>query len=193
MPQHLVQFLHFFVPLKSSSVPQKVKNAVSLLEQARSRLVQRQFCNNFGKDGKAKTITPTCCRMCRDNQVQGLQSYDKTPSLKTVLDTPTHVCYVPPPCPDLPFLVFLEFLAFFFCKEFQTCLSVFQRKTKGQQLKGKIVLAPFHTLSRFSTLFQKIFPRTSLKIKALKGVFWEKRKEKDQTILHVSCCAFVLL
>ena len=41
-----------------------------------------------------------------------------------------------------------------------------QRKTKGQQQKGKIVSALFHTFSHFSTLFHTFSPRTSLKIKA---------------------------
>ena len=45
----------------------------------------------------------------------------------------------------------------------------FPRKTKGQQLKGKIALALFHTFSHFSTLFHTFshfFPRTFLQIKA---------------------------
>ena len=70
-----------------------------------------------------------------------------------------------------------------------------QRKTKGQQLKGKIVSALFHTFSHFkiSTLFhtfQHFSPRAFLKIKAFLN---KRKKEKDQTMLHVSCFTFVLL
>ena len=53
------------------------------------------------------------------------------------------------------------------------------RKTKGQQLKGKIVSALSHTFSHFSTLFtrfQNFSPRTSLKIKAV-----SKENNKKQT------------
>ena len=50
-----------------------------------------------------------------------------------------------------------------------------QRKTEGQQLKGKIVLALFHTLSHFSTL---ILPNFSyLKIRLLKENFKKKKKK----------------
>ena len=60
---------------------------------------------------------------------------------------------------------------------------IFQRKTKGH----------FFTLSRtfphFFTRFQNFTSRTSLKIKAI----FKENKEKDQTILHISCRTFVLL
>ena len=39
----------------------------------------------------------------------------------------------------------------------------FQRKTKGQQLKGKIVSALFHTSSHFSTYFHTFSPRAFYK------------------------------
>ena len=48
--------------------------------------------------------------------------------------------------------------------------SFAHRKTQGQQLKGKIVSALFHTFSHFSTFsspFQNFPPMTFLKIRAL--------------------------
>ena len=89
-----------------------------------------------------------------------------------------------------------------------TDLGFSQRKTEGQQLKGKIVSALFHTFWQFSTHFHtfseffRIFPpRLFLRIKGFYCCFGSKirkenkreKKEKDQTILHVSCCTFVLL
>ena len=74
-----------------------------------------------------------------------------------------------------------------------------QRKVEGQQLKGKIVSALFHTFWHFSTLFAffRAFLQDFLRIK---GFYYclvqrdEKRiKRKKQIILHVSCCTFVLL
>ena len=41
-----------------------------------------------------------------------------------------------------------------------------QRKTNGQQLKGKIVSALFRTFPHFFTLLQNFSPRTFLSIKA---------------------------
>ena len=81
-----------------------------------------------------------------------------------------------------------------------------QRKTKGQQLKGKIVSALFRTfwhLSTHSHTFSELFPQdffleirgfTFTTVLAQRD---EKRpkgnKKEDKTILHVSCCTFVLL
>ena len=68
---------------------------------------------------------------------------------------------------------------------------LYSEKTKGQQLKGKIASALLHTFSHFSALFHtfRIFPRTFVKLRPV----YKRIKEKDQTILHVSCCTFVLL
>ena len=66
------------------------------------------------------------------------------------------------------------------------CLD--QRKMKGQQPQGKIV----------SEILQNFSPRTfpfktkgfgSRRAKEKK----EKQKEQDKSMLHVSCCTFVLL
>ena len=70
------------------------------------------------------------------------------------------------------------------------------RKTKRQQLKGKIVSALFHTFPHFSTLFltfftlvQKVTPRTSLKIKAC---LWENKKKKTRPFCTLVVARFVL-
>ena len=59
-----------------------------------------------------------------------------------------------------------------------------QRKTKGQQLKGKIVLALVHTFPHFSTLFQNFSPRTFLIIKAF---LKDNKKKKTKPF-----CTFVV-
>ena len=79
--------------------------------------------------------------------------------------------------------------------------SFVQRKTKGQQLKGKIVrhfLALFGTFPHFFALFlQDFFVElrgfTIVLVRRKEKIIKENKKEKDQTILHVSCCTFVLL
>ena len=77
------------------------------------------------------------------------------------------------------------------CRETSKC----QRKTKGQQLKGKIVsalfshfLALFHTFSHFFRGFQNFSSRTFSKNYGFSSKRRKEIKEKDQTIaqlLHV--------
>ena len=72
--------------------------------------------------------------------------------------------------------------------------------TKGQNRLGTFSHF-FGTFSHFFRDFQKFSPGHSLRIKGFCCCFSSKRrkenkseyKEKDQTILHVSCCTFVLL
>ena len=66
----------------------------------------------------------------------------------------------------------------------------FREEVKGNKLKGKIVSALFHTFTHFYTLLRNFPPGLFLK---LSFFFKREWKEKGQTILHVSCCLFVLL
>ena len=80
-----------------------------------------------------------------------------------------------------------------------------QRRTKGQQPKDRIVsvlswhffMALFHTFHTFSELFRIFPPGLFLRIKGFycKATKRDQKriKIKDPTILHVSCCTFVLL
>ena len=74
-----------------------------------------------------------------------------------------------------------------------------QRKTKGQQLKGKIVSEIFTLFqSFFFTLFQNFPPGTFVfKTKGFSSMRTKEKKryqkEQDKSMLHVSCCTFVLL
>ena len=81
-----------------------------------------------------------------------------------------------------------------------------QRKTKGQQLQGKIV-SEFFALFQWKTHFShsshffRIFPPRTFPFKT-KGFSSRRTKEKkdnkknreqDKSMLYVSCCTFVLL
>ena len=63
-----------------------------------------------------------------------------------------------------------------------------QRKTKGQQLKGKTVSALFHTFSDFSALFHTFFseffrifpPGLSLRDKGFYYCFSSKRRKENK-------------
>ena len=57
--------------------------------------------------------------------------------------------------------------------------SDIREKTKGQQLKGKIVSALLHTFPHFSTLFHT-FPPLSLKIKPFLKIIKENTKKKTK-------------
>ena len=90
-------------------------------------------------------------------------------------------------------------------------LHIYQIKTKGQQLQGKIVSSLFHTFWHFSTHFRtfseflRVFPPgVFFELRGFTTVFVQrdekrikenkKKKAKPfRTILHVSCCTFVLL
>ena len=75
-----------------------------------------------------------------------------------------------------------------------------QRKVEGQQLKGKLVSALFHTFLHFPDLshFSEFFsPKTFSYLKGLSvqrdwKIINENKQKKDQTILNVTCCTFVL-
>ena len=65
------------------------------------------------------------------------------------------------------------------------CFDRVQRKTKGQQLKGKIVSALFHTFWHFSTHFLTLFPKISsrtffLRIKGFDYCFSSKRRKENK-------------
>ena len=69
----------------------------------------------------------------------------------------------------------------------------FREKTKGQQLKGKTVSALLRTVSHFSTPFHTFSEFFRIGFLKMKAFLKRAKKEKDQTILHVICCTFVLL
>ena len=75
----------------------------------------------------------------------------------------------------------------------QKCANRGQRKTQGQQLKGKIVSALSHTSHTFPHFFTLFPPGLSLKIKPFLKRRKENKKKNTETILHVSCCTFVIL
>ena len=64
------------------------------------------------------------------------------------------------------------------------CSTSYQRKTKGQQLKGKIVSALFHTFAHIVRIFP---PERFFKLR-----LFIREKRKRPKLLHVSC-TFVLL
>ena len=81
-------------------------------------------------------------------------------------------------------------------------LAKIHRKTEGQHLQGKFVSALLHTfscLSRNVQSFSELFPpRLSVKFMGFilvqrdSKTKYENKIENCQTILHVSCCMFVL-
>ena len=72
----------------------------------------------------------------------------------------------------------------------------FQRKTKGQQLKGKIVSELFTLFHNFSHFFILFPPGLSPSKQRVLAPGEQKRrkiiKKQDKSMLHVSCCTFVL-
>ena len=75
--------------------------------------------------------------------------------------------------------------------------SIYRRKLRGQQLKGKIVAALFHAFSytcqRIFTHFQNCGPKIVLRLHCHFRGLSTLSTQKRPTILHVSCCTFVLL